>query len=229
MGKENKTGQLIEEIELYTRYAVPPGDIETAIGLVRSYKENKSVLRVLREYYFNLPDAREEAVFKVSGLVECQGVNLLVLSTAHHAYMYLVSDEHVLLVGEYLQEVNPEILSFFGFENQKKFLKACPPLKDLDPFEAVQKDKPSCPACGVGEDQYHLAGCTVEVCPWCEGQLAKCNCRFEQLDTDEIEDEEQLERFLELLEAKGRVPFRKSDAPAYPGTSGGLDRSRSDS
>ena len=228
MGKKNKPEQLIEEVELYTRYAVPPGEIEAAIGLVRFYKDNVNVLRVLREYYFNLPDAREEAVVKVSDLVDRQGVNLLVISTLHHAYMYLVSDEHVLLAGEYLQEVNLEILSFFGFKSHKKFLKACPPVKDLEPLAAEQKEKSTCPACGVGEEQYHLAGCIVEVCPWCDGQLANCNCRFEQLDTDEIEDEEQVERFLELLAAKGRIPFRQGDAPAYPGTGGGLDRSRSD-
>lgn len=226
MTKESKRGELVEEIELYIRYAVPETDIKAAIDMVRIYQGNNSILRVLREYYYILPEAREEAVVKVSLLVERQGVALLVVVTADHAYLYLVSEEHVLLAGEYLQEINLEILSFFGFDSQEKFLEVCRPVKELEPCESVEKKKSTCPACGVEEGHNHLAGCAVEVCPWCDGQVANCNCRFEQLDTDEIKDEEQLERFLELLDAKGRIPFRKEEAPAYPGTSGGLDNSR---
>lgn len=73
------------------------------------------------------------------------------------------------------------------------------------------------------EGEEHLLGCVVEVCPWCEGQLNSCNCRFEQLEVDELLDEEQLEKFEDLLNAKGRVPFVKGHKPAYPGTSDGLD------
>jgi hypothetical protein len=224
MGRQNRKEQLIEEIELYIRYAVPEEDIRAAINMTRTYRGNKTILRVLREFYSSLPEAREEAVVKVSCLVRQQDVNLLVVATAKHAYLYLVSGEDVLLAGEYLHEVNQEILSYFGFDSQENFLKICPPVQELDPCEFRLKERVACPVCNVLENEYHLTGCTVEVCPWCDGQLANCNCRFEQLDSDEIEDEEMLERFLELLDAKGRIPFRKGDAPAYPGTSGGLDK-----
>lgn len=224
MDRKNKKNQLLEEIELYIRYAVPEADIKAAIDLTRSYQGNRPVLRVLREYYFTLPEAREEAVVKISHLVERQGVNLLVVATAKHAYLYLVSDEHILLAGEYLQEINADILAYFGFTSQEKFLEICRSVKDLEPCEPESEAKPACPACGVEEDEYHLVGCVVEVCPWCNGQVANCNCRFEQLGTEELETEEQLEKFLELLDAKGRIPFRKGQAPAYPGTSGGLDK-----
>jgi hypothetical protein len=40
---------------------------------------------------------------------------------------------------------------------------------------------------------------------------------------DDIEDEGQVEKFSDLLTAKGRIPYKKTQAPAYPGTSGGLD------
>jgi hypothetical protein len=135
-----------------------------------------------------------------------------------------VSADQVLLLGEYRQEVDTEVLAFFGFESQEAFLKVCPVVGDLVEYAAVKgKEKEICPVCGVPEGKYHLLGCTVEICPWCEGQLSHCNCRFEQLDTDDIEDVEQLEAFLGMLEAKGRIPYQKSHAPAYPGTSGGLD------
>jgi hypothetical protein len=63
----------------------------------------------------------------------------------------------------------------------------------------------------------------VEVCPWCQGQLSKCNCRFEQLEVDAIDQEEELEDFVDLLTEKGRIPFERQQVPFYPGTSQGLD------
>jgi hypothetical protein len=57
----------------------------------------------------------------------------------------------------------------------------------------------------------------VEICPWCDGQLSRCNCRFEQLAVEEIDSEQQLETLTELLLDKGRVPFRRHHAPYYPG------------
>lgn len=225
MAKGSKNKQLIDEIELYIQYAVPESDIQKASAMVNKYRKNSFVLRVLREYYLALPEAREEAVTGVAHLLERQGVRLIVVSAVSHSYLYLASDEHILLVGEYLKEVDLEVLSFFQFDSQEKFLKICQPVENLKEYKATEGEQSICPACGVPEGDYHLAGCSVEVCPWCDGQLSNCNCRFLQLDTDEIENEEQLERFLDLLDAKGRIPYQKEQAPGYPGTSGGLDRS----
>ncbi|MGW8193888.1 MAG: hypothetical protein ACWGOX_06440, partial [Desulforhopalus sp.] len=213
--------KLIDEIELYIQYAVPESDLHSANVMVERYRRNRLVLRVLREHYLVLPEAREEAVVRIAHLVERQGVKLIVVSAASHSYLYLVSSEHVLFVGEYQQEVDVEILSFFEFDCQETFLKKCIPVEKLKEYAATESEQQVCPACGVSEGDYHLAGCAVEVCPWCEGHLANCNCRFEQLGIDEIEHEEQLEEFLDLLSAKGRIPFRKEQAPAFPGTSEG--------
>ncbi len=221
---KNRMQQLIEEIELFIQYAVPETDIEEAVALVDRYRNNGLVIRLFREYYSSLPEAREEAVVRIARLLDRQGVHLFVLSTAAYSYLYAVSPEHVLLLGEYRQELDPEVLSFFGFKNQKAFLKVCPAVEDLVEYSAAKgKEKEICPVCGVPEGQYHLLGCTVEICPWCEGQLSHCNCRYEQLETDIIEDDEQLETFLGMLEDKGRIPYQKDHAPAYPGTSSGLD------
>lgn len=224
MSLENKTHQLIEEIKLFIQYSVPEAEIQSAIALVERYRSNAFVMRLFREYYFCLPEAREEAVVRIARLVDRQGVHLFVISTVAFSYLYAVSADQVLLLGEYRKEVDPQVLSFFGFQSQEEFLKICPLIDELEEYPSTEKaEKEICAVCGVAEGEYHLLGCTVEICPWCDGQLSNCNCRFEQLKEDDIEDEGQLEEFIGLLTAKGRVPYQKVQAPAYPGTSDGLD------
>lgn len=224
MPLENNTRQAIEEIKLFIQYSVPENQLHSAVSLVEKYKNNNFVVRLLLEYYSNLPEAREEAVVKIARLINQKGVHLFVVTTLSFSYVYAVTAEHVLLLGEYLQAIDTEVLSFFGLETQEEFLKLCLPVGQLKEYVASTTTEPtSCPVCGVPENENHLLGCTVEICPWCEGQLSYCNCRFEQLDTDVIDDEQQLETFFEMLTEKGRIPYQKSQAPAYPGTSGGLD------
>lgn len=224
MPLENKTRQLIEEIKLFIQYSVSEGDLQSAVALVDRYQKNAFVIQLFREYYSNLPEAREEAIVKIARLIDRQGVHLFVIWTASFAYLYAVSVEHVLFLGEYQQEVDTEVLSFFGLESQEEFLQICLSAHELEESDATGTVVQAlCPVCGVPEGECHLLGCTVEICPWCEGQLSYCNCRFEQLKTNAIVDEQQLETLLDMLTAKGRIPYSRSQAPAYPGTSGGLD------
>ena len=133
-------------------------------------KHNAFIIRLFREYYSNLPEAREEAVVKIARLIDQQGVHLFVVTTASFSYLYAVSAEHVLLLGEYPQEVDTEVLSFFGLDSQDEFLKICLPVKDLEEYAATgTAERQICPVCGVPEGENHLLGCTVEICPWCEG------------------------------------------------------------
>lgn len=216
---------MIKEIKLYIRYAVPENTFKEAVAQVDRYRNNRLVLNLLSEHYAALPDAREEAVIRVTKLVQEQGVYLFVLTTTSTAHLYAVSIDEVVWLGEYLSELDPEILAFWGFTDQEEFLKICVPISELEDYAGGAGDNAGeCPACGVEEGDYHLLGCSVEVCPWCEGQLNKCNCRFEQLEVDAVDCEEQLERFLTVLTAKGRIPFQRQQAPYYPGTSSGLDR-----
>ena len=221
MALEDKTQQLIEEIKLFIQYSVPEVDLQSAVALVDRYQNNAFIVRLFREYYSSLPEAREEAVVQVAKLIDKQGVHLFIVSTANYSYLYVVSAENILLLGEYLKEVDSQVLSFFDFKSNEEFLKACPLVEDLKDY--VESEKDICAVCGVQEGDFHLLGCTVEICPWCEGQLSNCNCRFEQLKIDELNDEEQLEEYINLLTAKGRIPYLKTQAPAYPGTSSGLD------
>ncbi|NOR26798.1 MAG: hypothetical protein GQ542_20885 [Desulforhopalus sp.] len=225
MALENKTHQLIEEVKLFIQYSVPENELQSAVALVDRYRNDAFIMRLFREYYSSLPEAREEAVVRIARLIDRQGVHLFVVSTTAFSYLYAVSADKTLLLGEYRKEVNAGVLSFFGFGSHEEFLKVCPSIEDLE--EYVESEKELCAVCGVPEGEYHLLGCTVEICPWCEGQLSNCNCRFDQLKVDDIEDEEQLEKFIDLLTAKGRIPYQKTQAPAYPGTSSGLDDSES--
>ena len=222
MSLENKTQQLIEEIKIFITYSVPADEIQSAMNLVDRYRNNSFIIRLFREYYSALPEVREEAVLRITKLTDQQGVHLFVVSTALYSYLYAVSADEVLLLGEYRQEVDAEVLSFFGYASQEEFLKICPLIDDLEVYDESEKN--ICPVCGVPEGDCHLLGCTVEICPWCQGQLSNCNCPFQQLGADDITDEDQLEKFIDLLDAKGRIPYQKSQAPAYPGTSGGLDQ-----
>lgn len=221
MALEEKTLQLIEEIKLFIQYSVPEDDLKSAAALVDRYQNNAFIVRLFREFYSSLPEAREEAVVRISKLIDKQGVHLFVVSTATYSYLYVVSADNILLLGEYRKEVDSQVLSFFDFQSNDEFLKVCPLVEDLE--EYVESEKEICAVCGVPEGEFHLLGCTVEICPWCEGQLSNCNCRFEQLKVDNIDDEEQLEKYNDLLTAKGRIPYLKSQAPAFPGTSDGLD------
>lgn len=215
---------ILKEIVLFAEYAVPGEDFESAKSFVERYQENPLILRLLHEHYSTLPADKEEAVKRIAVLKHKQGVYLFVVSSDTFSSLYLTSSETIVWLGEYGTEVNTQILEYFEFKNQKEFLAACKPVEKLQ--ETGENLKPGialCPVCNVAEGEFHLLGCIIEVCPWCDGQLGTCNCRFDQLKIDEIVDDEQLEEFYERLEAKGRIAFVKDQAPAYPGTSDGLD------
>jgi len=218
MAKENKGQRLIDEINLLIKYAVPEDEQQDALYLVKKYKQDRPILLLLLEYYSTLPEAREEGVDRVVTLVTKQGVSLFVVITKSDPYLYVVSGENVVFLGVYGCEVDSQILSHFGYGSQTDFLKKCPPVGELEEYKAGKGKKThACPACGAVEGEHHFLGCAVEICPWCDGQLSNCNCRFEQLGLDEIENEEQLDDFYDLLREKGRIAFEKDQTPLYPG------------
>ena len=224
MSKIKTNNQLLEEIKLYIRYGVPEDEYQASMDFVDQYINNIMVLRLLADYYSTLPEGREEAVVKIAILASKGDVTLFVLQTTGHAYLYAVSVSQVVWLGEYGVDVDPEILKYFGYGSQEEFHCECVSIQELRECDGGDevRNQP-CPACGVLEGEYHLLGCSVEVCPWCDGQLSKCNCRFEQLQVEELTNDEELERFADLLSAKGRIPYKRRQKPAYPGTSCGLD------
>lgn len=217
------TEELLKEIKLCLTFAVPAAEQPAAVELADKYRKNELALRLLHSYYTVLPDAREEAVVRLSALSSREGVHFFVVSSVQSSWLYAITVEDVVLIAEYGQEVPSDVVDFFGYSSQKEFWQNCPDAKEMEEYPAAGTGLEHCPACGVSEGEVHVLGCVVELCPWCDSQLRSCGCRFEKTGLEEIENEEQLEDFVEQLEEKGRIPFSREQAPAYPGTSKGFD------
>ena len=225
MPKTDYLVELLDQLEIFIRYAVPADEVEKALGFAKKFSFDMNMTRLLHEHYRSLPDVKEESVVQVARLVQRRGVGLFVVSTLSTPYLYAVSNEEILYLGEYSANPDNEIFATLGVESKKELAKICLPPDQLKPYWGEQKAGVLlCPVCGASEGENHLLGCVVELCPWCDEHLSTCNCRFEHLSTESIDDEKQLEEFVDLLEAKGRIPFKSEQAPAYPGTSKGFDK-----
>jgi hypothetical protein len=208
--------QLIKEIRVFIEYAVEDTERQIAVNALKDYENNSIALNVIKDFYARLPEFREEAVVGVSRIVSRYGAYLLVVSTKNFQYLYFFNDNTPLYLGEKKDGIGDhEVLNFFGFSTNDEFLKT---VDNRSHQYADLKGHVSsfCPACAVASGEYHQLGCPVEICPWCDGQLNICNCRFEQLGVDEITDENEIDRLEVLLHDQGRVPFSADHAPAYP-------------
>ena len=205
-------------IEVLVKYAVSDDEYDEALRVVKKFSDSPVASRILKHYYSELPDAREEMVCDLRVIAEKQGVFLFGLNTTGRKLLYLSSLEETVLVGEWDEGLrDKEMLDYFGYKSEKDFQKKLPEnFENLKTEHELSKTSSSCVVCGVLEGEMHVFGCPVEQCPWCDGQLNRCNCRFDQLGIDEMVDEEQLERFEELLKEKGRIPFSSEQGLSYP-------------
>ena len=217
LGDKEALQKLLEEIELLIHYAVPAAEQAAASDFLGLFKEDPFALDVIKDFYRTLPDAREEALLKIAVVEEKELVFLLLLSTANHHYLYLTNDEGGLFLGEWEQGLlDQHVLSFFdypdpaAFKKEHQSMEAC---REFIPLERMNEE--ICSSCGVKAGALHTLGCPVEVCPWCSGQLNHCNCRFEQLGVEELNDETRLEELEEKLEKKGRIPYAKEQRPTF--------------
>jgi hypothetical protein len=218
MQKKSELQAAIEEIELLIRYAVSEEDQDKARTFLKKYRGNRVALRVLKEYYSSLPEAREEPVSGIVHMDMRQGIFLLGVSTGAHEYIFFATEDHAGFLGEYQEGIgDEEILDFFGYASRESFLQFHPTMAEFDDFsETLKINKVLCPVCSAATGEYHHLGCLVEVCPWCLGQLSRCNCRFDQMQKEEIESDEDLERFEAILQEKGRICFEEGQGPSYP-------------
>lgn len=211
------TRLIIEEISLFIQYGVNEKDRTVAIDIVKKFENNSLALQVLKDFYSRLPKFRDEAVCKITKIVSRQGMYLMGVSTRSHEYLYFYNGEKSFYLGEKKDGIGEtEVLSFFGYSSNDDFLKQQLSPQYSDDFHKEKTGNVFCPACSVAEGEVHLLGCPVEVCPWCEGQLSYCNCRFDQMGLENIETDADLDRLEILLNNKGRIPFRREAAPAYP-------------
>ncbi|MCI5161703.1 MAG: hypothetical protein D3917_06705, partial [Candidatus Electrothrix sp. AX5] len=61
------------------------------------------------------------------------------------------------------------------------------------------------------------------VCPWCGGQLIHCECRFAQLDLEEMTTDQDLIHFEELLQQKGRLVYTPEQRPTFADEGPGIE------
>lgn len=217
--------KLLSEIKQFIRFGVKREEIDQAVEFAENCVGDASLMRVLYRHYSELPEAIEQPIVRIETLFCRQGVTLYLVMSPVESHFYLLSTDHVLWLGLSDQEVDRDVLNYFNLDSQKSLQNRVAEVQagstSGDEIKGVIRGV--CPACGVVEGEVHLLGCVVEVCPWCDGQLSQCNCRFDQLGVKEITTEEELDRFEEILDAKGRIPFTNDHKPAYPGTSKGLD------
>jgi hypothetical protein len=200
------------------KYAVPEDQAEAADSLLKRYETDVIGLNLLYSFYIHLPEGLDDSVIKVRFLSHRQGVFLLCVFTGNGMqYLYIVNNEAAHIIGTLAEGIiDREILDFFGYGDNKEVLALTSEPDKLKIYEPFTADSKRCPSCQVAEGEFHTLGCPVEVCPWCNGQLTYCNCRFIKLDTDSLDKASQIEKLLELLEEADRIAYKKEHSPGYP-------------
>lgn len=197
-------------ILLLMDYAVNEEDQAKARELLEHYAGDIIALHVFHEFYSFLPDAENDAIRILRCLDKKGGNFLLAASTHRDTYLYLANSEGAEFLGDHTDGIwDEEVLTFFNCTREQSLAK----YKDLDSFPVhvpIILDKKLCLVCAVEQGELHRLGCPVEVCPWCGGQLTNCNCRFSEAGIEQFNTDSQLEKFIEALEAKGRIPFDAS-------------------
>jgi hypothetical protein len=197
-------------------YAVPTEMISDAIDLLDIYREDRLALDLLHEFYSFLPEAVNDWIREIRLINRRQGIFLLIAVTGESEYLYTVSIEGVEFQGKLGEGIwDPEVLAFFGYISREKFLQVCESPEEFMVYEPLRSDENICPACHSATGELHELGCPVELCPWCGGQLVYCSCRYDQLGVEQLTSEEDLDRFEEILNGQGRIPYSPEQRPAF--------------
>lgn len=206
-----------KEVELFIQYGVRESEQQKGLELLRRYKSDPLALHLMRAFYSSLPDPEDEAIVRITFIQKKNDVFLLGVSTLNHNYFFMATDEKAVLLGENGEEIlERELLDFFGYIDAMDFLANNTDLSSCAEYRPVTASNSNCcPICLAVEGKFHLLGCPVEVCPWCDGQLSRCGCRFEQLGLEEFEGEENLQELERILEEKGRIPFTSGQQLSY--------------
>ena len=207
-----------KDIQFLMKYAVPEDQVEIAESLLKKYETDIIALNLLHSFYIHLPEGTDDSVIRLRLLTRRQGVFLLCVSTGNDLhYLYVVNYEAAHIIGTLAEGIiDRELLDFFGYANNKEVLALTKEPEKLQEYKPFTADSRLCPSCQVAEGEFHTLGCPVEICPWCNGQLTYCNCRFTRLDIDAMDKVSQIEKLLELLEETGRITFKKEHSPGYP-------------
>ncbi len=205
------------ELPVLIEYGVPESDQQKAMTMVEHFSHDPLVINILHEFYSHLPEAEDDCILEFFLLEQLDGVQLFLVRSNLGSYFYLVNRDKAELVGTVPEGPDENSLHFFGFSDGAAFQKKYGDFKDLTSHANTFIGKEACPSCFCKDGDSHVFGCPVEICPWCDGQLTNCNCRFDQLKVDEIKNQMQLDSFLKLLHKKGRISYdAASHCPSYP-------------
>ncbi|MBW2466930.1 MAG: hypothetical protein JRF02_06475, partial [Deltaproteobacteria bacterium] len=178
--------QRLDDIQFLMKYAVPEERVDAAEALLAKYNSDIIALNLLHNFYIQLPEGKDDSVLSLCFLTRRQGVFLLCALTGNGMqYIYVVNNEAAHIIGTLAEGIiDRELLDFFGYADNKELLALTEKPEKLKEYEPYTPDSNLCPSCHAAEGEFHTLGCPVEICPWCNGQLTYCNCRFNRLDID---------------------------------------------
>ncbi len=206
------------------QYAVPDGQTAEAQDLLIIFRDDRLALTVLDEFYQCLPDAQNDWIKELRLVGRKAGVFLLAAVTSINAYLYLISSEGIEFHGSMAEGyLDKDLLIFFKFSSAEHFSEQASNIAHFPLYEPVQTDIDTCPACHAITGEEHELGCSVEICPWCGGQLIHCECRFAQLDQEELTTDQDLIRFEEILQQKGRLVYTPEQRPSFADEGPGIE------
>lgn len=198
-------------------YAVPEGLRAEALALLDKHGADIIALNIFHSFYSFLPEGEDDAIKTLRLLFRRQGAFLLCANTGLSDYLYFATSENAMFLGPLAEGVaDPEVLEFLQVDDQETFIKRYGNAAEFPEYSPAYLDKELCPICLVANGELHVFGCPVEVCPWCNGQLSRCDCRFSRLGRSRLESEKLIDDLLALATEKGRVPFDAAKhRPAY--------------
>ena len=200
-----------EALLLLMDYAVDPEDLEDAIKLLEKYASDYIALNIFHEFYSYLPVAENDYIRVIRQLDHREGTFLTAVSTTIDTYLYIANHEGAIFLGSAKEGIwDEEALDFLQLTREKALLKY-QKIEDFPLYVPTHINKGLCKICSVKDGELHRFGCPIEICPWCQGQLANCNCRFSKAGKKELKTNAQLDKFLKIVEEKGRIPFSTQD------------------
>ncbi|MCA1765989.1 MAG: hypothetical protein LC633_07060 [Desulfobulbaceae bacterium] len=199
---------LINEIYLLIDYSAPEGEADLLKEVLEGYAGDAIAMNVFHHFYSFLPEAREDGITGISRVAKRHGVFLFCATTLHADYLYLATRDATTLLGPFSGGIEEQdLLEFFGWRDDEHFRKAVGDPAELEEHIPMNDSLDLCPVCGTGDGEFHAFGCPVEICPWCDGQLTNCECRFTRTGRDQFSRDSHLDELLTLLEEEGRIPF----------------------
>jgi len=196
-----------EALLLLMDYAVDPEDREDAITLLEKYASDHIALNIFHEFYSYLPEAQNDCIRVIRQLDHREGTFLTAVSTNNDTYLYVANHEGALFLGPAEEGIwDEEVLDFFKLTRESA-LEKYRQFAEFPLYVPAHINKELCKVCSVKDGEFHRFGCPVEICPWCQGQLANCNCRFVKTGQKELKTNAQVDKFLKIVESKGRIPF----------------------